>query len=57
MVGPLGAVSVKNILFNKTGRFTGGPPFPFMAGSVAKVPKGAAADFRQRTKQVIVADQ
>src|SRR5258706_12925836 len=37
MAGPLGAVSVKNVVFKKTCHFAIGPPCPVMADFVAKV--------------------
>jgi hypothetical protein len=37
MAGPLGAVSVENVAFNKTGHFAFGLPCPFMADFVAKL--------------------
>jgi hypothetical protein len=37
MAGPLGAVTVENVAFNKTGHFAIGLPCLFMAESVAKL--------------------
>jgi hypothetical protein len=46
MAGPLGEVSVDNIIFNKTGHFAVGLPCPFMA---ALLGLGAVSDLSPLT--------